>query len=531
MEAFHLLKSFNRRVLEPVNDVVDYCTNHLKHATINELKLIIVKYNLYIPTIDDLCEYFLSSLSFYQDVNSIKDSLKNYITLLTPYERTYIYYVYCLKNLFVKNETLIKSWINDFFNRDVVLTNSDVNEIFNIEEDLLNVAMSRNFDTINRNGNIHEAIKQNPEGVLKLLSICEHMNKCLHDLSDLWTMFFICDASLTNVIISENMVRKSVLISDTDSVIFTTSDLISWYSPDNLFSEKASDMNALLVYLISQTLEHIFMLMTTNMNIHPTHKKLIKMKNEFYMPVLVKSSLRKHYLSKIEIQEGKILPKPKLDLKGVNFIGSSISSLVYEEFDKMLHWVFNEIQANAKFSYKDFLMKIALFEKSIYDSLIQGDKKFLSLVPVKRQHDYKTPLVSNYFCYMFWDHVFKDLGDFVLPNKGYVIPIKNKGTYIHNPEWREKLDKYDNKLGQKIDEFLITYNKKALTRMIIPTTVQDIPDILRDLIDIRAIIFANGRPFYLLSRALGFSLTNSDLKTLMLDYISIPSESPVDIEI
>ena len=517
--------------LTSFDDVVDYCQNHLKEMSLIDVQETMKRYNLHYPTEEDLFTYFFFPLSFRKENEIYRDILKGYIKTLIPDQRAYLYYVSCFKHLLIKNKEFVSKWLNEFFRRDVEILDLPPEDIFKVEDDLLSMAMSRNFSLINEEPDMRKAIKNNPDGVKHLLSICHHMEKLFIKTKPLWTTFFVSNPSLTKVWTSNDLVRRCVLTSDTDSVIFTTHEIVNELSPENRFSDKALDVNAFVVYLVSQTLENVFMNMTTGIGMDPDVKKKIKMKNEFYYSIFIRSPLKKHYAGKILIQEGKILPSPEVDLKGINYVGSGISQITHDSFQKTLNWVFEQMETNPTFSYKDFMLRVSSFEYQIYKSLINGETTYLSSVPIKQESGYKDPLRSNYYYYLLWQDVFENrFGEFQIPNKVTVLPVKNKGTYIFKEEFREKLKAFDEDMERKLFLFLEKYNKKILTRILLPPSVKDIPEILRELIDIRSIIFTNGRPFYLLSRSFGLSFADKDLKTIASDFM-IEEKDKVDISV
>ena len=508
--------------IQDFDDIVDYVQNHLRYCDPKRVRDVIDRHGLTVPHRDHLERMFRFPLKFQRVDDHTGARMGRFLADLSPEERAYVYYVYQLKHLLFLNETWSKTWITDMFRRDVPMTDESLENIFSVEDDLLNMALSRNFDLIKRESDFKEAIRKTPEGIRHLLSICRHMERSLERLRDVWETFFQCDSLLTNVWISERIVRRAVLTSDTDSVIFTTNELVSWYAPDDRFSEDARDMNALAVYLVSQTLEHVFLVLTARMGIDPKHREKIRMKNEFYYPIFLRSPLKKHYAGKIVIQEGKILPKPKIDLKGGVYVSSTLPAYTHERFREVLTWVLDEMETSPAISFQDYLRKVAEVEYVIYLSLMEGQTHFLSSMPIKEKTAYKNAMQSPWFQYHLWSEVFATTFEaFDLPNKVFVLPVKNNGRHVFDPEWREKLKAFDPDLETRFMAFLDHHKKKSLGRIILPFSLRQIPQVFRDLIDIRHILHTNGKPFYLLGRSLGVAFADKKLKLLALDFVEM----------
>jgi hypothetical protein len=384
------------------------------------------------------------------------------------------------------------------------------------------MAMSLNFDMIDRQPKLNQAIISNPDGVRRLLAVCQHMEQCLHDWADLFHVFFRIDVDIPQLWQSPNMVRRCTLVSDTDSVIFTTDRIVQWYAPQDRFCQDARDINAFSVFMVSQTLEHLFAWMSTGMGMEGNGRLKAKMKNEFYYPIFIRTALRKHYAGIIAIQEGKILPKPKLDIKGVNFRGSEVSAASTKRFSKFVTWTLTELSKTGHIYASELLSHVATHEADIYRSLMKGEKTYLTSTPVKLKEDYDDPETTNYFYYMLWAEVFAPVfGAFELPNKGYIINVVGDGKILAAEPWLESLEKIDPKLRQRFEAFMARYPKKRITRFIIPPSLAEIPEVFRTVLDARRIVFSNNGPFYLLMKSFGLGLTDTSKMLLVSDFMAV----------
>lgn len=504
-----------------VDDVINYCNILLKNFPKQNVIDVMVKYGLVYPSEDILVEYFMDFIKYYRPMDGVKEGLHSFISTMTDAERAYVLYAYGFKSLLLHNDVAMRALLKEFFRRDVNVDPAwDPSEIFKIEDDLMAMAMQLNFDVINREPKLDEAVKNNPDGVRVLLGICYHMMNCLEKWSDLMTTFFVVDMDMPKTWFHPNMVRRCVIVSDTDSVIFSTNAIVEWYSPDHSFSQDAYDINALSVFMVSQTLEHLFARLSAGFGMETPDRGRIKMKNEFYYPILVRSSMAKHYAGAISIQEGKILPKPKMDIKGINFRGSDLPSETTTSFNAFAKWAIDELGKSSTIDGSELATRVAGHEARIYQSLMKGEKLFLPTKSVRRGTEYKDPIVSDFFYCMLWQEVFAEAwGEFVLPNKGYVMPIIGGGAAINDPVWLDRLKKSDIKIYNKLQAFKELYPKKNITRIIIPPTLSEVPEILRPILDVRRIIFSNGRPFYLFLRSFGIAVNDVDGKFLMSDFI------------
>lgn len=118
---------------------------------------------------------------------------------------------------------------------------------------------------------------------------------------------------------------------------------------------------------------------------------LIIMKNEFLFKRVLITNAKKHYASKMELQEGKIVPEEKsLDIKGMDaFVKSSTNPAIQERLKKVLY---EDILNTEVIDQIQVLKDIAIIEKDIYNSIQNGEKKFFKPVKVKALSSYENPM-------------------------------------------------------------------------------------------------------------------------------------------
>lgn len=508
--------------LPSIESIINFVHTLTRHTPTEQVRTVLSKYNLHKPTVDEVADDLLDCLSLYRNIDGCREPVVKCLSVLTEEERAFLTYAYCYWNLIKYNKDFVRKYLTEFFSRNGRIDKAwEASEIFDVEEDMLNMAMSLNFDVINNDPKLWNAVKEYPDAVVKLLSICRHMDKCLHDIGDLITVFFKLNYNIPGIWKYPNIVRKCVAVSDTDSAIFQTKDIVEWYTPDNLFCQDAYDINAFSVFLLSQSLEHIFGRLATAIGAEGKKRGLIKMKNEFYYPIFIRTTKGKHYLGQILIQEGKILPKPKKDIKGVQFRGSNLPSIVGDRFEQYFDWVCETLTTgDGLISINDLLSRVVEFELEMHKSLTSGEKKYLPTAQVRVKTEYPEPMKTNYFYYMLWDEVFAPtFGEFVIPNKGYSIPVVSSNVFT-SAAFHAELAKVDPKLSSRLKEFTAKYPQKKINSIILPPTLAEVPEVLRSIMDTRKIIFTCTRSFSLLLNQLRLSFNDVKTKYLIADFVS-----------
>lgn len=118
---------------------------------------------------------------------------------------------------------------------------------------------------------------------------------------------------------------------------------------------------------------------------------LISLKNEFLFKRVIITDAKKHYASKMELQEGNVIPEDKsLDIKGMDaFVKSSMNPATQARLKKILY---DDILNSESIDQLQVLRDIARVEKEIFDSINNGEKRFFKPVKVKSLSSYENPM-------------------------------------------------------------------------------------------------------------------------------------------
>lgn len=501
-----------------LEDVINYCVCHHRQCPTDVLA-VCERFGLKIPSIEEVVEYFYHSVRYYRYEPEVRQQIHAYIASLPTATRTYAFYGRCLRNLVVHNDAVFRAFFAEFFRTDVAIDASlDVNQVWAVEGDLLAMVQSLNYELIGKD-KLADALKSHPDGVRHLIAIARHMEATLERYGDLFRTFFLVDIDIANVIQQPFLIRQAVGVSDTDSVIFSTQTLVEWYAGQVTFDRRAYEINAFTVYLISRTLEHVFARLSAGFGMVGEDVYAISMKNEYLYPIFMRSSVPKHYIGPIAMQEGRILPKPKLDIKGREFRGSDLCDETQTAFTDFTKWLIDAITSRTQIEAREVLSRVAEFERRVYESVSRGERTYLNLTSLNVESGYADPLVTNYFYVMMWERAFAErFGSFVLPNKGLMIPVLAGGKAMRDPRWLLELQRFDPACHDRLQAFFESYPKKTMTSVILPTSLREVPEIFRPIINVRTVIYRNCRPFYLALKCLGIGLHYSNAEFLISDF-------------
>jgi hypothetical protein len=500
---------------------LDHCLNYcvqMIRVCPPDVMTVVETYHLYHPSVTDVCDHFVTSLELYMRVHAeIRAILHRFIASLSAAERIFVYYAYSLKTLLMKNAAFFKPFLKEFFRTDIAYDAAlDPKTIFDFNGDLLAMLSSRNADLIHRKP-VAEAVTAFPDAVRQLIGIGRHMQDRLDSIGAIIATFLRVDCDTADAMQHKNMIRKAVIISDTDSVIFSTQAWVEWYAGGISFADPAYEINSFIVFLITMTLEQVFARLSTNFGIQGNDIFQIAMKNEFLYPLMLRTPLPKQYAGRVTIQEGFVLPKPKNDIKGLSFRSSTLCPETVKAGTDYVNWIFDAVMANGQIKAADCIDKALQHEKRVITSLEKGEYMFLTTTPIRQSHEYKDLAVSVHYYWRLWDEVFKpNFGEFIIPSKGYDIPVIGNGKAFTDARYLERVRDFDKALCDRLCRFL-EQNTRNITRLIVPMSVKRIPSILRPIIDVRSIVYDNATPFIVTLRSLGLAYAGSKDQTLLSD--------------
>lgn len=127
-----------------------------------------------------------------------------------------------------------------------------------------------------------------------------------------------------------------------------------------------------------------------NFSYDPGRKCFLYLKNEFLFKMVLMTNAKKHYASKIELQEGHFVPEEEsLDIKGLDIKKSTLNAKAKEELEKILY---DEVLNADKIDQVRIVKRLAILERQIYNSLESGSKEFYKPLQIKSMNSYDDPM-------------------------------------------------------------------------------------------------------------------------------------------
>jgi hypothetical protein len=466
---------------------------------------------IYFPENEDLIKLAQYNYTKYNKLD-LPEIVVEYINKLELHEVAFIYYGGNMNSLMQGNEEYFRPWIEKFYPKysDIQTAHYKPEDLFDEDEDLL-IVIAVNYTKELDGVYFNDLPKKNPEAAKKVVGIARHMRKCLDQIQELFDVFINLDAEIPYIGNHKFMQRECVTNSDTDSVIFTTINWIKWYNGEVIVNDNAFKINSLVVYWLTKSVAQMLEVFCRHRNVAEADIPRLYMKNEFLYVAFFRTLIKKHYCGLAIFKEGRNLPKPKIDIKGVQFRGSGIPDRTLATVEKMLLGILDEIRfkGEREIDIENIMKGVVRYERIVYNSISNGALDYIGGQRIKDESQYKTPIASINFNYKVWEACWADrYGSIEIDSKCPILPIKEISVKKVHEVFAD-----DPILADKLYKILSENKKKSLTRIPIPRTMKKVPDDLVKLIDIRKIMVANTSPFLLGLSAFGISLPKKNEKS------------------
>jgi len=498
---------------ELINHIMIHITDGIDR---DKLRDMMNRHHLRWPTRVELYEFYRKTIQQYHPSDQIP-RVKELINTMTAEEVAFFWYFQNLRHLIWGNENIFRPWLNDLFDLTKIEMRSDVvpDDLFKIDKDLIAViAVSFNelFSTDDDTMQVYDFPSKRPDLAKKFVSIAHYVQEQLDGIRDLFDMFIYTRLNTPRINLKKHMFRNTVILSDTDSVIFTAKDWVEWYTGDYFkLTTKTYQISSCAIYWLTKAISHCLAKYSVAHGATGEFIKIMEMKNEFLYPTMIVYSIKKTYAGQIKIQEGVILNKLATDIKGVQLRGSDVCATATKFVEDFLVKHVLE-KANGRLSAAELIGTVVKFEQQIRKSVLDGETEFFKMLSIKMERDYATPTSSNYFYLMAWQEIFaQKYGDIQPPTKTAIAFL-----YPPTEQYYTMLEDMDKRLAKSAREFYLKYKRHPASICINPQ-LDRVPKELIPLIDIRSIIYHNVKALYLTLTQLGISVGSDDKKLLLSD--------------
>jgi hypothetical protein len=426
-----------------------------------ELGAVMERYQLTYPSVEQViaCIKYSSDL-YWKDPKAFK-KIEDFVVRLDPLERAAFVYYGDFYHIRLLNENFTRDFLAKL-SRKVpgVPVDEPLKRIHKFDEQIVNYAHQVCMKELRGFGKDYDKLPL--QDLLTLIATCQNIEDIVIEHKDFINAIFLTGNVPSSSAYITNMIRRTVVLSDTDSTMFAIDDWVQWYRGKLVFDEEAYALAGSVMFIATQCIAHCLAIFSANMGVERKKLYMLAMKPEFVFPLHCQTSVAKHYFASIAVKEGNVYPKHKSEIKGVGLKNSAAPKALIKDSQAKMVEIMETIHAGGKISLTRELTRVADIERKIRTSLLNGDVEYYKQSKIKAAEAYaRSAEESPYMYHMFWENVFAPKYNSVeLPPYGVIkIPlITDNPTKLKN--WVEGIQ--DKELAARLGSWLVKNNKRAL---------------------------------------------------------------------
>lgn len=366
-----------------------------------------------------------------------------------------------------------------------------------------------------------ELVKEDPQVWETVKATAHHCLATVKEYKQLVKALWLGDIVPSSIHAFPSAYRRTAVISDTDSTMFTLQYWIEQIYGYISFSTQAKRVVFGIVFLVSELMLHVLAIQSANMGVSLSKIRLLAMKNEFYFAVLSMTTRSKHYYASQDAQEGVMFAKAKLEVKGVGLRDSKVPKKINDRAKEMMTEIIDTIKAEQPLSIRDILTEIADIERDIIKSVESGSFEYMTTGQIKAADSYKQgESAPAYQQYLMWKQVFEPtLGKTQEPPYSVVKVSLKAGNRTEIKEWCDRMD--NPALADRLQVWMEQVKRSDLSTLQLPFPVVETSGIPKEIIagiDIRKMVFNTMGTFYLMLESLGVFMQDKRITRLVSDY-------------
>lgn len=414
----------NRHYYTPqitLNNIISVCsTSDLAH-----IDFTIKAFGLRYPTVEETKDCIFRSYNLYCLDTLAFRSIAMFIEKLTNTERAALVYTGDLYHLKELNPDFMRVFLSQLSCLEMAPHSGDINEaektlqeinsnpvkyIYSCDEQIVNFAHQTNFTMMKGKGKDYSGLTK--EEQVKLAMSCFNIGETVKHYRDFLRAFFLTKNSPCTIATIQYQIRRSVVLSDTDSTMFSVDSWVLWYFGEIKFEDEHYALAGSVVYMATQAIAHILALFSANMGVEQKRLFTLAMKPEFVFPVFAQTSVSKHYFTARAVKEGNVYKDIEMEIKGVHMVDSTVPINIITDAANTMEDIIRTVLRGEQLSLTKILTKTADVEREIIRSIRRGETTYLRKTKIKERSAYKqaedgidrTP----YRFYTCWEQCFAD---------------------------------------------------------------------------------------------------------------------------
>lgn len=496
----------NRHYFTPqiaLNNVISIVAE-TDHDTIHQA---MTTYGIAAPSVDNVMSCIKRSTDMYWQDRKATSMIRAFVEKLTPVERASVVYTGDLYHLRIFNEGFVRDFITDFARRGTDAHLEDpVGRLYKTDEQIVNYAHQINISMLAGKGKEYAKNLTAQEQCI-LANTCINIENTIDKYKLFLKAFFLTKNSPCTIATVPNLIRRSVVLSDTDSTMFACDNWVEWYFGRLRFDDEGYAMSGAIMFIATQSIAHILALFSANVNVESKRLYTLAMKPEFVFPVFAQTSAAKHYYTARLVKEGNVYKDIQMEIKGVHMKDSTVPAYIIDGAAKEMENIIRTVMRGDQLNLADMIEKTCQVEREILASLYKGESTYLKRFKIKESKAYvKEPHQSPYAYYMLWEQAFAPVyGSAPAPPYGAVrIPLKLKNKTAVK-EWIENMP--NRQVAENVQKWFVENNKTTIQSFPIPVDYcnsHGVPPELAMIMNVQKIVLNLTKSYRNILESLGY---------------------------
>ena len=474
-----------------------------------EMGDVIKEFSLKIPTDEDIFGMILYSSRIYWKSEERESTIRRLISTLDDVERCGVMYINDLYSLRLLNPELMHNLLEELTDDTCVNNNYDSKYVNETDYETSMLMRFVLMDDL-RGQKVEYTQYDDTPLIKKITGTIENIKLTVKKYEKLISSVLLTKIMPINIVHMKDMVRRVIVLSDTDSTCGSYTEWIRWYFGKLSFDRDAITIASALLYLVTMSIRHNLSAFAANMNIPQKYAKMLAMKNEYYWNTFVPAIISKHYFSDTLAVEGLILRDSELETKGKNLVAAAIPEPYKTKLHDFMVGILKEVTEKAKLSILDRIKMVADIERDIIKRMNDGDYEMLLIDKIQTPDSYsQPPELSNYRYLTIWNETFG-----IKYGKASPAPtsmVKLKVMLGSKRKFNDFIEKMEDKI---LKEAMIKWYSKhpaktGMETFRIPTNVlerQGIPEEIKPYINYTETTNKIVLPFYIVLQTIGFHI-------------------------
>lgn len=506
-------------------------------ADLDAIEKVMDEYSLVYPSVEDVIACVRRSSDLYWSKRDPMVQVCEYAACMSPVERAAFLYVSDMYHLAQLNPDLVKTFLLSLVEchtSDSISLEDATVEVGGCEEAVLFLAALINGETMK---GLSLSLVTNPEDegyrpdVVRMLgATIRNIHNVVVKHNSLIKAFWVTDCMPPQIHSLPSIVRRTAVLSDTDSTIFTVQYWVKFVFGDLEINDQSLRLAYGVVYLCSQLVIHLLAMMSKSMGVEKKYMRRLEMKNEFFYPALGLTSRSKHYFAFISAQEGNVKSDYELEMKGVGLRDSNCPPYLMEQFIQFIRRILESIISTGKFSLTDELTYIGNLELEVKKAMERGDTRYLKTAKIKQPNTYNSDNPPPLRHYRFYRKVLEPIygPPPELPYDTVKVPVDLESPTKFKA-WLASIE--DPTTRKNAEEWAIAEKAKGMTMSNFQLPIEvvvstGIPKEILPVAKIRQTIKESMGPFYIALESFGVFLGDDTHQRLVHDMLE---EGVIDI--